>query len=72
MDANHELYLAILLSKEQGNTVAEVLHLSHKSPDPGYKGLALPAKPPPDHLWVRDNLRVWLGTKGCKREGLAM
>ena len=72
MEANHELYLAILLSKEQGKTMSEILHLGHKRPDPGHEGLAHPARPPPDHLWVRDSLRVWLGTNGCKREGLPM
>ena len=59
--------MAVLLAMEKGNTVAEVLKLSHKRPNPGHKGLAYPAKPPPDHLWVRDDLRVWLGSKGCPR-----
>ena len=72
MEAKHELYLAILLSKEQGKTVNKILHLGHKRPDPGHEDLAHPARPPPDHLWVRDSLRVWLGTRGCKMEGLPM
>ena len=72
MEANHELYLAILLSKEQGKTVAKILQLGHRRPDPGHEDLAHPARPPPDHLWVRDSLGVWLGTRGCKREGLPM
>ena len=69
MEANHELYLAILLSNQLGKPVSEVLRLGHLRPDPV---LAYPAPAPPDHLWVRDDLRVWLGTLGCRREGIVM
>ena len=69
---DHEGYLATLLAMDRGVSVAKVLELPHKRPDPGYEGLRHPAKRPPGHLWCRDDLRVWLGTVGVRREGLPM
>ena len=72
MEADHELYLAILLSNQLVKPVSDVLRHGNLRPDPGHEGLAYPARAPPDHLWVRDDLRVWLGTLGCRREGIVM
>ena len=72
MEADHEHYLAMVLARQMKSTVAEVLRLGHKRPDPSHQELVYPAQPPPDHLWVTDDLRHWLGRKGCEREGLAM
>ena len=70
MEANHEVYLSILLSTQLGKPVSEVLRLWHLRPDHVHEGLAYPAPAPPDHLWVRDDLRVWLdwsSVSKCKK-----
>ena len=72
MNSTHEQYLAWVLARQRGTTVAEVLRLGHKMPDPGHQELVFQAKPPADHLWVTDCLRRWLGEEGCEREGLTM
>ena len=72
MNSTHEQYLAWVLAMRRGTTVAEVLRLGHKKPDPGHQGLIYPAKPPADNLWATDCLRRWLQEEGCAREGLTM
>ena len=70
MEVSHKEYLAMLVAKEQGRTMAEILHLGHSRPDLGHEDQAFKDRPPPGHVWCRDSLRVWLGSTGCRREGL--
>ena len=72
MELDHEGYLTWVFAMQLGSTVGGVLHLGHKRPDLGHKGLVHSAHPPVDHLWVTDRLRTWLGEEGCQREGLSM
>jgi hypothetical protein len=72
MEADHEMYLAILLSNLGGKPMPEVLRLGHLRPDPGHEVLVYTDRPHPDHLWFCDDLRVWMCTLGCRREGVVM
>ena len=72
MQAAHEEYLAMLLAKEWGTTIAEVLKVGHRDHDPEQLGLVYPATPPTGHIYATGRLRWWLGAEVCSRKGLEM